>query len=86
MRYDDMKPILNNPYGYKVCYKEKGCREYIRHFMTYTYRQAKQAKSSYISHPPRAREDDHELKKPEWVIIPIKKSEVRAGIWREDPF
>ena len=25
-------------------------------------------------------------KKPEWVIIPIKKSEVRDGIWHEVPF
>lgn len=25
----------SNPYGYKVCYKEQGCREYIRHFLTY---------------------------------------------------
>lgn len=81
-----MKPILNNPYGYKVCYKEKGCKEYIKHFMTYTYRQAKFVKQSCLRFPPRAREDNHELKKPEWVIIPIKRSEVRAGIWREDPF
>ena len=81
-----MKPNLNNPYGYKVCYKEKGCREYIRCFLTYTYRQAKQVKHSYIRHPPRARDGEHEIKKPDWVIIPIKKSEVRAGTWREDPF
>jgi hypothetical protein len=54
--------------------------------MTYTYHQAKQAKNFYVRYPPRARQDDHELKKPEWVIIPIKRSEVRAGIWREDPF
>ena len=81
-----MKPILNNPYGYKVCYKEKGCKDYIKHFLTYTYRQAMQAKNFYHRFPQRDREDDHELKKPVWVIITIKKSEVRAGIWREDPF
>ena len=76
----------NNPYGYKVCYKEEGAAEYIRHFMTYTYRQAVSAKTGYIRFPPRAREDGHILNKPKWVIIPIKHSEVRAGIWREDPF
>ena len=81
-----MKPILNNSYGYKVCYKEKGCKEYIRHFLTHTYCQAKQAKHYYIKYPPKSREDNHELKKPEWVIIPIKRSEVRTGIWHEDPF
>ena len=76
----------NNPYGYKICYKEEGAAEYIRHFMTYTYRQAVSAKDGYIRFPPRAREDGRILNKPKWVIIPIKYSEVRAGIWREDPF
>ena len=81
-----MKPNLNNPYGYKVCYKEKGSKEYIRHFLTYTYQQAKQAKLYYIKYPQHSREDEHPLKNPQWVIIPIKKSEVRAGIWHEVPF
>ena len=81
-----MKPNLHNPYGYKVCYKEKGSKEYIRHFLTYTYQQAKQAKLYYIKYPQHSREDDHPLKNPQWVIIPIKKSEVRAGIWHEVPF
>ena len=35
-----MKPNLHNPYGYKVCYKEKGCKNYIRRFITRTYREA----------------------------------------------
>ncbi len=26
-------------YGYKVCYKEQGSKEYIRYFMTYTLKQ-----------------------------------------------
>ena len=76
----------NNPYGYKICYKEEGAAKYIRHFMAYTYRQAVSAKDGYIRFPPRAREDGRILNKPKWVIIPIKYSEVRAGIWREDPF
>ena len=76
----------NNPYGYKVCYKEEGAKDYIRHFKTYTYKQAVTARAGYIRFPPRAREDGHILNKLKWVIIPIKHSEVRAGIWREDPF
>ena len=76
----------NNPYGYKVCYKEEGAKDYIRHFKTYTYKQAVTARAGYIRFPPRAWEGGHILNKPKWVIIPIKHSEVRAGIWREDPF
>ena len=81
-----MGSITNNPYGYKVCYKEGSAAKYIRYFMTYTYRQAVSAKAEYIRFPPRARDDGHILNKPKWVIISIKHSEVRAGIWHEDPF
>lgn len=76
----------SNPYGYKVCYRENGCREYIRHFLTYTYNQALQARKHYRKYPQKSREDNHELKNPYWVIIPVKKSEVKDGIWHEVPF
>ncbi len=76
----------HNPYGYKVCYKEAGMKDYIRHYKTYTYRQAVKAKTGFILYPPRAREDNHILKDPKWVVIPIKHSEVKDGIWRENPF
>ena len=75
-----------NPHGYKVCYREKGCKKYIRYFLTYTYSQAKKAKASFIKITQKSRDDNHYLKKPHWIIIPIKKSEVRAGIWHEVPF
>ncbi len=73
-------------YGYKVCYREQGSKIYIRHFMTYTLREALYAKRSYILYPPRARSDNHKLNNPTWKIIPINKDEVIAGIWREVPF
>lgn len=73
-------------YGYKVCYKEKGSKRYIRYFITYTYKQAKKILKYYILYSPTAREDNHILDNPIWKIIPIKHSEVKDGIWREDPF
>ena len=75
-----MKPNVRNPYGYQVCYKERSSRRYLRCFKTYTYRQAIQAKQYYLRYPPKG------AKKPVWFVIPIRRSEVRAGIWREDPF
>ena len=80
------KKARHNLYGYKVCYREKGGKFYIRHFMTYTLRQAIDAKHSYIRYPPIAREDGHVLKNPKWRIIPISSHEVKRGIWREVPF
>ena len=80
-----MKPNQTNPYGYKVCYREPH-KKPIRHFLTYTYRQAEMAKRHYIAYPPKSRLTGRPLTKPEWVILPIKKREVRDGIWREVPF
>lgn len=80
-----------NRYGYKVCYCEEesstpGKKRYVRHFKTYTYKQAVQAMDGYIRYPPTAREDGHVLNNPKWVIIPISRDEVKSGIWREVPF
>lgn len=81
-----MKVSMTNPYGYKVCYQEKAKKQIIRHFITHTYKQAKDIKRHYLLYPPLSRIDNHVLKKPTWFIIPISKREVRDGIWRECPF
>ena len=73
-------------YGYKVCYREEGTTTYVRHFLTYTYKQALTAMDGYIRYPPEAREDGHTLKRPIWEIIPVSRHEVKAGIWLEAPF
>ena len=86
MIYRKMKTILNNMYGYKVCFREKGDNDYTTRFLTRTYKQAKSVKEMYLRYPSIASLYNRPLKKPEWVIIPIKKSEVRSGIWHEVPF
>jgi len=73
-------------YGYKVCYLEKGKQCYIRHFMTYTRRQALRVLRSYVRYPPPAHSDGHILKRPKWKIIPVNRNEILAGIWDEPPF
>ena len=80
------KKSTNNPYGYKVCYKEAGDRKYTRYFLTYTYRQAVESVAMYVHDPPRSRKDRHILNNSKWAIIPVTPAEVRAGIWREVPF
>ena len=81
-----MKIKLYNPHGYKVCFKEKGDKEYTIRFLTKTFREAKSVKEMYLRYPSLATVYNRPLKKSEWVIIPIKKSEVRDGIWHEVPF
>lgn len=82
-----MKRSKHNPYGYKLCYREPGEIPYRRYFKTYTYRQAMKAKQSFLQYPPRDRGNNHRvLFAVEWVIIPIRHSEIKDGIWLEDPF
>ena len=61
-------------YGYKVCYGKRTDRY---RFKTYTHNQAIEA----VKHFKR-----YEANSRPVHIVPIKKSEYRAGIWREVPF
>ncbi len=72
--------------GFKLCYKEQGSKEYVRYFMTRTYKDAVRILKLYRRYPPTAREDNHKLKKPRWRIIPVTLKEIQDGIWREVPF
>ena len=79
-----MKPNLNNPYGYKVCYPVKR-KKYVHRFKTRTYQRAKQIKEMYYKYPPP---DDNgkPIINVKWQIFPITRKEVIRGIWREVPF
>jgi hypothetical protein len=78
--------------GYKVCYREsctnseQGGKRFVRYFLTYTRKQAVQAKDYYIRFPPRERGTGRVLIKPKWKIFPLNSKEIQAGIWTEPPF
>ena len=76
----------NNPFGYKVGYRENGNRLFKRHFMTYTYKQARFSLRFYRKYPQRNRETNRPIIDPFWEIKPITKKEYLAGIWDELPF
>lgn len=71
----------HNSYGYKICLKKPF--GHIVRFKTYTFEAAREIVAHFYKYPP---EIALRIKKPVWVIIPIKKSEVMRGIWREVPF
>lgn len=81
-----MKPDRHNPYGYKVCYRERRSKRIVRYFIVRSYKDAVSMKQLYIRYPPRERETDRQLNKPIWLILPITRKEVLRGIWRECPF
>lgn len=76
----------NKIYGYMVGYRELGSRLFIKHFMTYTYRQALFSRRFYRKYPQRTRETNRPIIDPFWEIQPITKKEYLAGIWDEIPF
>lgn len=76
-----MKINLHNPYGYKVCYKEKFSKNYyIERFLTHTYKDAVDMKKLYLTFK------EYENKKLIWFILPITKKEFKRGIWNQCPF
>ena len=72
--------------GFKVCYKEHGSNNYIRHFLARNYNDAVHMIYYYKRYPQNSRKDNHKLKKPKWKVIPVNKKEIKAGIWRVVPF
>ena len=76
----------NNPYGYKVGYRENGSRLFIRYFKTYTYEQALFSLRHYREYQPNERETNRPLINPVWSIKPITRKEYKKGIWDELPF
>ena len=73
-------------YGYKVCYRDHRRRRYVRHFLTYTYRQARSAKEGYKRFPPQSRKGNKTLTHAKWKIIPVNHKDVKSGIWNQKPF
>ena len=75
-----MKPIVNNPYGYKICYTEKPLKKrYVTQFKVRSFRRAMKIKREYVA----KRRIKHSKKT--WHVVPITKREVKLGIWKK-PF
>ena len=72
--------------GFKVCYKEKYSKQYVRHWLARTSIEAVGIIKHYKRYPQNSREDNHLLKKPKWKVLPVTIKEVHDGIWREVPF
>ena len=74
-----MKPILNNRYGYKICYTEKPLKKrYATQIRVHSFRHAMKVKREYVARRKRK-------SKQIWHVVPITKAEVKRGIWKK-PF
>ena len=76
----------NNPYGYKIGYRENGSLLFNRLFITRNYNQAVSMRNFYRRYSKQERNTNRPLINPFWEILPITKKEILAGIWDEVPF
>ena len=76
----------NNPYGYKIGYRENGSLLFNRLFITRSYNHAVSMRNFYRRYEKRERNTNRPLISPFWEILPITKKEILAGIWDEIPF
>ena len=76
----------NNPYGYKIGYRESGNLFFNRLFITRSYHQAVSMRNLYRRYEKKNRTTNRPLINPFWDILPITKKEILAGIWDEPPF
>ena len=76
----------NNPYGYKVGYRENGSSSFIRTFIAYTYNQALNTLRYYRKYGNKELKEKRIIINPFWTIEPITKKEILAGIMDEIPF
>ena len=76
----------NNPYGYKIGYRENGSLLFNRLFITRSYNHAVSMRNFYRRYIKQERNTKRLLINPFWEILPITKKEILAGIWDEVPF
>ena len=75
----------NNKYGYNLCYIEKGHKRKHRYITTNTYGLAEFEKRRCEQTPQRSRRDNHLIREPTWVIVPLTKKQAKY-IWSKCPF
>ena len=76
----------NNPFGYKIGYRENGSLLFNQLFITRNYNHAASMRNFYRRYIKQERNTNRPLINPFWQIAPITKKEILAGIWDEPPF
>ena len=78
--------IINNKYGYKVCYQEKQDKKLKVHLVTNSFDLAIWGLKDYLKYPQRDRIDKHIIKNPKWHLFEVKTSKEYNKLWKGCPF
>lgn len=78
--------IINNKYGYKVCYRKLGKSKLKIHLICNSYDLAMWEVQYYESHKVYDRKTKELIVNVEWVVIPIKTFIEYKWLWKGCPF
>ena len=81
-----MKKNTHCKYGYRLSYSKPPQKEIIDRFLIKTHREALQYKAWFLRDPEAGTLERPAPKRVQWHIIPIKRREVKQGIWRSVPW
>ena len=81
-----MKVNTECKYGYKLSYTKPPQKEVTDRFLTKTYKEAERYKAFFLRTPKWGCLEEPIPKRVQWQIIPIRKWEVKQGIWRSVPW
>lgn len=78
--------ILDNKYGYKVCYEEYKNNKLKLHLVTNSFDLAVWEIGNYHKYPQRDRKDNHLLINPIWHLLEVKNINEYNKLWKGCPF
>ena len=78
--------VLDNKYGYKVCYEEQEKDKLKVHLVTNNFDLAILELNDYVKNPQVDRKDKHIIKNPKWHLFEVKTSKEYNKLWKGCPF
>lgn len=78
--------VIDQNYGYKVCFKRQGKSKLKIYLITNAYDLAIWHIRWYAKHTPSGKKTKRPIENVEWLIIPIKTYIEYKRLWRGCPF
>lgn len=78
--------VVDNKYGYKICYKEETDSKLKLHLVTNSFDLAVLELKNYKLYPQKDRKDKHIIKNPIWHLLEVKNQNEYKKLWKGCPF
>ena len=78
--------VIDNKYGYKLCYEEQEKNKLKVHLVTNNFDLAIWEIENYLKYPQIDKKDKHIIKNPKWHLFEVKTSKEYNKLWKGCPF